>query len=142
VDEQEKWQTSEAFCYQDPVPHNMRYVHCNIYKRLADLDSVIVVGIIAVSDNLMDYWIAQLFDDKDISDFFMNEIAVEVGDNMSEAWLVQKYFNQKPEDKFFFSMPVVDPAPSARFICDGLTTLWAAEQYTFDASREQEILDI
>src|ERR1035437_2882661 len=104
MDEQERWQTSESYCYQDIIPHNKRYVHSNIYKRLEKFKvATIVVGVIAVSDDLMDYWMVQFFDDKEISDFFMNEIVISIGDNMSEAWLVGKYFSQKTDDKFFFS---------------------------------------
>ena len=140
----DEWSTNEIFCYQDVVAYNMRYVHSNIYKKVKGVgsESVVVVGVIAVSDNLIDYWVAPFFDDKDISDFFMNEVILSAGDNMSEAWLAAKYFNQKREDEFFFSMPVVSAAPSAKFICDGLARLWANEGYTFDASREEEILDI
>jgi hypothetical protein len=143
MEDKEKWTTDEAFCRQSLVPRNVRYLYSNIYKKTENLRNAIVVGSIVVSDNLDDHCILQFFDDDEITDFFINEIVLPTENGqLTEGWLVGKAFWKKDDDEFLFSLPMVSPGRSAKSLSESLYKLWDVESYLFDASREQEVLEI
>ena len=143
MEDDEKWTTEEFFCRQKIIPRDARYIYSNIYKNMDDFRNAIVVGAIAIADELDDHCILQFFENDDVTDFFIAEIVLPTeSGSLTEGWLVEKSMWKQREDLFFFSLPAVTSARTAKNLCEDLYKLWDKEGYLFDARRETEILDI
>jgi hypothetical protein len=143
MENEEKWTTEETFCRQRIIPRNMKYIYTNVYKNVEDFKSALVVGSIAIADELEDHCILQFFEEDDVTDFFISEIVLPTeSGKLNENWVIEKAVWRKENDPFFFSLPMATSALSAKNLCENLYNLWDNEGYLFDATRETEILDI
>lgn len=107
---------SEYYCYFPAVDLNKKYAYSLIYARYPNQkDNLIVIGVIAISDRNKDQFVLQFFKDRDIKNFFRDEI-LDKFDIFSESWLAEMSF-KKFDVPFFFGTPFVIANNSAEKIC-------------------------
>lgn len=141
----DKWPTDEIFCASHKlIPFENQFIYSNIYGNIYDhINYSLVIGAIAISDHQSDHAILQFSDENDITDFFINEIVIPAENGrLTESWLIHKAFEKKESDPFFFSLPLVVPAKSAKLLCENLHFIWSKENYLLDTSRENEIIEL
>jgi hypothetical protein len=106
----------EYFCHFPAVDLSKKYTYSTIYARYPNQkDHLIVIGVIAISDRRKDSFVLQFFKDKDIRNFFDENILSKYS-LFSEDWLAKKSFDRR-DGSFFIGTPFVIASESAEKIC-------------------------
>lgn len=107
---------SEYYCYFPAVDLNKKYAYSLVYARYPNQkNNLIVIGVVAVSDKNKDQFVLQFFKDRDIKNFFKEEI-LDKFNLFSESWLVHMSFKNF-EEPFVIGTPFVVASSSAEDIC-------------------------
>lgn len=108
---------SEYFCKLPFVPIEKKYISSTLYMESTTKETVLAIGVIAISDYRRDGFVFQFFDDDEITELIKESFRGV--NSFSEEWLITQTL--KRDDKsIIFGIPFAIPADTARELCFGI----------------------